>query len=58
MYVSQQMLRVHHDEWVRYAEMRRQVGQAKAERRPAAARLVGRRRRRRALRPGRPVSDA
>jgi hypothetical protein len=30
MYVSNQMLRVHHDEWLRYAETRRLIKQAAA----------------------------
>jgi hypothetical protein len=30
MYVSNQMLRVNHDEWLRHAETRRQVKQAAA----------------------------
>jgi hypothetical protein len=33
---SQQLLRVHHDEWLRAAETHRMVKQAKAERRDAA----------------------
>jgi hypothetical protein len=58
MYVSQQMLRVHHDEWLRYAETRRLVSQAKAERAPESHRIVRRRPRLRAPRLGRPVSHA
>ena len=30
MYVSNQLLRVHHDDWLRYAETRRQIKQAAA----------------------------
>jgi hypothetical protein len=32
---SQQLLRVHHDEWLRHAETRRLIKQAKAEARHA-----------------------
>jgi hypothetical protein len=30
MYVSEQLLRVHHDEWLRHAETRRQIKHAAA----------------------------
>lgn len=33
---SQQLLRVHHDEWLRYAETRRVIKQAAAEARESA----------------------
>jgi hypothetical protein len=58
MYVSQQMLRVHHDEWLRYAETRRLVSQAKAEPRQESGRIVRGQPRLRALRLGRPVGHA
>jgi hypothetical protein len=54
MYVSQQMLRVHHDEWMRYAESRRSVSQATTERRVASRRVLARQSRLR-LRLSRPV---
>ncbi len=58
MYVSQQMLRVHHDEWLHHAETRRLVSQAKTERRPESPRTTRWQPRLRALRLGRPVSHA
>jgi hypothetical protein len=58
MYTSQQMLRVQHDEWLRYAEMRRLVRQAKAEPRSKSRRILRRQPRLRALRLGRPVTRA
>jgi len=58
MYVSQQMLRVHHDELMRHAESRRLVGQAKAERRPESRRVVARQPKLRSLRLGRSVRHA
>jgi hypothetical protein len=44
MYVPHQMLRVNHDEWLRHAEVRRQIKQAAAESR-ASAQAAGRGRR-------------
>jgi hypothetical protein len=58
MYVSQQMLRVHHDEWLRRAEARRLVGQVRDERRLESRPLARRPPRLRRLRLGRPVSHA
>ena len=58
MYASQQMLRVHHDEWLRDAEMRRLVRQAKAEPRPGSRRIIRRQPRLRLPRLGRPVRHA
>jgi hypothetical protein len=57
MYASHQMLRVRHDEWLRYAEMRRLVRQAKAEPGPDSCRITRRQRRLRALRLGRPAGS-
>jgi hypothetical protein len=56
MYVSHQMVRVHHDEWLRYAETRRLVSQAKTERRPDARQSTRWQPRLRVPRPGRSVS--
>jgi hypothetical protein len=42
MYVSHQMLRVNHDEWLRYAETRRLISEARAASR-GSARASGRR---------------
>jgi hypothetical protein len=36
---SQQLLRVNHDEWLRYAETRRMVKQARSEARESARRI-------------------
>ncbi len=58
MYVSQQMLRVHHDEWMRYAESRRLVNHATTERRAESRRVLARQPRLRSLRLGRPVRHA
>jgi hypothetical protein len=52
------MLRVHHDEWLRDAEMRRLVRQAKVESQPDSRRIIGRQPRLRALRLGRPATHA
>jgi hypothetical protein len=58
MYVSQQMLRVHHDELMRDAESRRLVSQRKAGRRPESRRNIVRQPRLRSLRLGRSVRHA
>lgn len=58
MYVSQQMLRLHHDEWTRYAEARRLASQAKAERSRPSRRRDRPQPRLRALRLGRPVGHS
>jgi hypothetical protein len=58
IYVSQQMLRVHHDEWLRFAETRRLISQVKSERRPESRRGARRQPRLGALRLGRPVRHA
>jgi hypothetical protein len=51
MYVSTQMLRVHHDEWLRHAETHRLIKQAAASS-GAAARVSQRGRRQLGLRRG------
>jgi hypothetical protein len=58
MYASQQMLRVHHDEWLRHAEIRRLTNQPQDV---AGASVRPRRRlriRRPTLRVGRPLRHA
>ncbi len=61
MYPPHQLLRVHHDEWLRHAEVRRQIKQAAAES-SESARRAGRERHPlgvlRALGLRRPVSPA
>jgi hypothetical protein len=56
MYVSPQLLRVHHDEWLRHAETRRLIKQATAAVSTPAHRRV--RVTRRAPRLGRPLRQA
>jgi hypothetical protein len=50
MYLSQQMLRVQHDEWLRYAEARREIKRAAATSRLASGRSARRSLRLRRLR--------
>jgi hypothetical protein len=57
MYLSQQMLRAHHDEWLRYAEMRREIKRAAATSRLASGRSARRSWRLRGLRLGRLVGQ-
>jgi hypothetical protein len=57
MYVSQQMLRVHHDEWLRYAEARREVKRAAVASRGSAGRRARRSLGLRGLRVGRLISQ-
>ena len=58
MYVSQQMLRVHHDESLRRAEASKLVGQVRNERRLQSLPPARRPPRLRGLGLGRPVSHA
>lgn len=57
MYVSQQLVRVHQDEWLRYAEARREIKRA-AVSREAAGRVARRPFSLRGLRLGRLVSHS
>jgi len=58
MYASHQLLRVHHDEWLRHAEIRRLTKQAEAVAGASAGSSRRLRIRRPGLRFGRPLRQA
>jgi hypothetical protein len=58
VYSSHQMLRVHHDEWLRYAETRRMIKRAQAETRASSAKSARSSARRPQFRLGRLVGQS